>query len=589
MGLKAGLAWWAGNDRQIVNTTTNGVLPAMRALAEAPDGTIWAGADDGSIFRCAQEKLEAFRATDELAGQPVYSLYIDGSGTIWAGTFRGGLVRFAGGKFSRITAKQGLPVGIISQILEDKQGRLWLGTHQGIYCVAKQALNACMDGRAASVDYIAYDRHDGLPALECSDGYQPASWRGPDGKLWFTTVRGVVWVNPDELIAKSSPPRVLVEELSVDGQSVPLRAKQIVIPPGHQQYDFRFAAISFDAGDRARFRYRLDGYSGWVDADTLRTAHFGPLPPRDYRFQVIACNNEGIWNNVGATVKFTVKPYFYQTTWFLILAAASVIGGVALGVRRMALLKYRRKLAQMEKEHAIERDRARIAKDIHDDVGAGLTQITLLTELARRNPEQTAANLERITQSARNLTKAMDEIVWAVDPQHDTVAGLMDYISAYAEDYLRVAEVRCRMDLPVELPTTHVSAEVRYNLFLALKEVLNNIVKHAQATEVRLGLQLETDAFTLIVEDNGRGLSEVKTGEAPNGVTRIASGSGLGNLEKRLTAIGGRCEIHSEPGRGTRVALTVFLKNTASPVLAIGSNEPKNYIAQTGRVSRSTG
>jgi len=306
------------------------------------------------------------------------------------------------------------------------------------------------------------------------------------------------------------------------------------------------------------------------------------LPPREYKFRVIACNNDGVWNMTGATIKLTVQPYFYQTTWFLALVCVSALGGVALAVRRMAVLKYRRKLAQMEKEHAIERDRARIAKDIHDDVGAGLTQITLLTELARRNPDQTNANLERITQSARHLTKAMDEIVWAVDPQHDTVAGLMDYISAYAEDYLRVADVRCRMDLPVDLPTTHVSAELRYNLFLALKEALNNIVKHAKATEVHLRLQLEPNAFTLIVEDNGRGLPENKNGdghngdtEIQNGVIRIASGSGLGNLEKRLAAVGGRCEIDSAPGKGTRVSMTVFLKS-ASPLLVIGSKESEN-------------
>jgi signal transduction histidine kinase len=576
MGLKAGLAWWAGNDRQIMNTSTNGVLPAFRALAEAPDGTIWAGADDGTIFRCSPEKLEAFRADDELASQPVYSLHADSSGTLWAGTFRGGLVRFRNGKFSRITAKQGLPVGIISQILEDNEGRLWLGTHRGIYCVAKQALNACADGTASSVDYIAYDRHDGLPALECSDGYQPAAWHGPDGRLWFSTIRGVVWVNPDELIAKSSPPPVLVEEFNVDGKAFPIKADETTIPPGHQQYDFRFTALNFDAGNHARFRYQLEGYSGWVEADKVRTAHFGPLPPRDYKFHVIACNNDGVWNQSGATVKFTVRPYFYQTTSFLVLICASVLGGVAYAVRRMAMLKYRRKLAQMEKEHAIERDRARIAKDIHDDVGAGLTQITLLTELARRNPDQTNANLERITQSARHLTKAMDEIVWAVDPQHDTVAGLMDYVSAYAEDYLRVAEVRCRMDLPVDLPATHVNAELRYNLFLALKEALNNIVKHAQATEVHLRLQLEPNAFTLIIEDNGRGLPARKNGDTTNGVNRIASGSGLGNLEKRLAAIGGRCEIYSEPGRGTRVSMTVFLKHAASPLLVIGGKQSGN-------------
>jgi len=574
IGLKAGLAWWAGSDRQILATNGDNFLPAIRALAETPDGDVWAGADDGTIFRCTPEKLEAFHATDALAGQPIYALHSDVSGTLWAGTFRGGLVRFNHGKFSRITAKQGLPADVISQILEDNHGRLWLGTHQGIYCVNKLALNACADGRLDSVDYVVYGRHDGLPALECSDGYQPACWRGPDGKLWFTTVRGVVWVNPDVVTARSASPPVLVEELNVDGEPVPLTGGDIIVPPGHTQFDFRFTALNYDAGDRARFRYRLEGFdSGWVDAETLRTAHYGHLPPRTYRFHVIACNNEGVWNNAGAVVKFTVEPYFYQTASFFIFTGALVISGVAFGVRRAATRKYRRKLALMEKQHAIERDRARIAKDIHDDVGAGLTQITLLTELARRDPSQTSASLDRISGSARKLTKAMDEIVWAVDPQHDTVAGLMDYISAFAEDYLRVAEVRCRMDLPMELPATRVDAELRYNLFLALKEALNNIVKHAKATEVWLRLRLAPGRLTLEVEDNGQGLNA--SGNA-TGAERLSSGSGLGNLEQRLAAVGGRCEIHSAAGQGTRVEMTVFLKNAASPVVAIDAAGPVN-------------
>ncbi len=599
VGLKAGLAWWAGNNRQIFNVNPNGFMPAIRALAETPDGNVWAGADDGTIFRCNQNGLEAFHATDALANQPIYALHTDANGTLWAGTFRGGLVRFKDGKFSRITAKQGLPADIISQIQEDNHGRLWLGTHQGIFCVSKSALNACADGRVPSVDYVAYGRHDGLPALECSDGYQPASWRGPDGKLWFTTVRGVVWLNPDELTTQSAPPPVLLEDFVVDGEPVPLnedgksrmenvnargssaifhpQSSPIKISPGHTQFDFRFTALNFAGGDRARFRYKLEGYdSGWVDAETLRTAHYGRLPPRSYRFHVIACNNEGVWNNTGATIPFTVEPFFYQTDAFLFFAGAFIIGLVTFAARRAATRKYRRKLAVMENQAAIERDRARIAKDIHDDVGAGLTQITLLTELARREPAQTEANLDRITQSARKLTKAMDEIVWAVDPQHDTVAGLMDYISAYAEDYLRVADVRCRMDLPVELPATRVDAELRYNLFLALKETLNNIVKHAQATEVWLRLRLAPGRLVLEIEDNGRGLPADRSSDTSLGGNRIASGSGLGNLGKRLASVGGCCAIHSVAGQGTRVELTVFVKDLASPVVAIGKDEPVN-------------
>jgi len=173
------------------------------------------------------------------------------------------------------------------------------------------------------------------------------------------------------------------------------------------------------------------------------------------------------------------------------------------------------------------------------------------------------------------LTRAMDEIVWAVDPQHDTLDGLMDYISAYAEDFLHTAGIPCRMDLPVTLPAARVEAELRYNLFLALKEALNNVVKHAQATEVWLRLRIGPKTFTLIVEDNGRGISAAGGGGANEiGADRIAAGSGLANLEKRLAAVAGRCEIHSRPGHGTRVEMTVALHpSAASPIMAIGRNE----------------
>jgi signal transduction histidine kinase len=419
-------------------------------------------------------------------------------------------------------------------------------------------LDAIADGRTNTFDYVTFGLHAGLPSLECSDGYQPACWRGTDGRLWFTTTRGAVWVNPADLLSSFTPPLVYIDELRVDGELTSSSAGQTIIPPGHKQLDFRFTAISFDAGNLVRFRYRVLGLDpDWVDIDTLRTVQLRNVPSGSYRFQVIACNSQGAWNEVGASIAFRVLPFFYQTWWFKTLAAVIVVGGLSLAVRRAATRKYRRQLAQLEKQHAVERDRARIAKDIHDDIGAGLTQITLLTELARREPEQTGANLARITESARDLTRAMDEIVWAVDPQHDTLAGLMDYISAYAEDYLRVAEVRCRMDLPLDLPSTRVDAELRYNLFLAVKEVLNNVVKHAKATEVWLRLRLEARAVTLILEDNGQGISHPAAG-TPAG-TRISSGHGLGNLEERLSLVGGRCRIESLPGQGTRVEMTVTL------------------------------
>jgi signal transduction histidine kinase/ligand-binding sensor domain-containing protein len=575
-GLKTGLSWWSPTARWTFGTTNGMAASPVRTLAEAPDGVVWCGADDGALYRCEPERLQVFRANDSSADQPILSLLADKDGVIWAGTFRGGLLRFQNGHFKRFTAKEGLYADVIGQILEDDQNRLWLGTHRGIFCVSKESLNACAAGKAKTIDCVTYGRLDGLPTLEFADNYQPACWKGSDGRLWFTTVRGVVSAKPEELTAHSSPPPVVIEDVRVDGEPLELNAGKLVIPPGHKQFEFGFTALSFDAPDKTRFRFRIDGLDNdWVDADTRRTAHYGNLPPNDYKFRVTACSSQGVWNEAGAALLFTVQPYFYQTWWFLALAGISVLGASAALARRAAARKYRRHLAQLEQQHAIERDRARIAQDIHDDIGAGLTQITLLSELARREPAEIAAHLERISTSARHLTRAMDEIVWAVDPQHDTFNGLIDYVSAFAEDFLRVAGIRCRMDVPEELPNVRVEAEVRYNLFLAVKEALNNVVKHSGATEVWLRLRVEENGFTLTIEDNGRGCAvdglAVRT---PLNGDRLAHGAGLPNLEKRLTSVGGRCVVRSEPGNGTRIEMTIRLNGAplASPIVAIGRN-----------------
>lgn len=570
VGTKVNIGWYTLTSRRVFGTGNGVAESPVRALAEAPDGSIWSGADDGTLYHCEPTHVQAFQPADHVGLRPIWSLLVEPDGTVWAGTFRGGLLRFRNGQFTRFSTEQGLP-DVITQILEDKHGRLWLGTHQGIWCVGKSALDSCASGKAATVDVI---RHlGGLPTLVCSDGYQPACWKMDNGRLLFTTVKGVVSIDPDQMNDTTLPPPVAIEEMFVDGQPVSLHHQTIVIPPGHEQFEFRFTALCFDAPEQSRFRYRIDGLDkGWVEADTRRVADYGHLPPNNYRFQVIACNSDGVWNRTGATVVFTVLPYFYQTRWFIVLVSLLVLSGVGLTVRAVATRKYRRALLRLEQQHAIEKDRARIAKDIHDDIGAGLTQITLLSELARRQPGNAGAQLERISDAARDLTRAMDEIVWAVDPQRDTLVSLIDYISAYSEDFLRSAGIRCRMDFPASVPATQIDAELRYNLFLALKETLNNIVKHAQATEVWLRVRLAPGTFTLVVEDNGHGFETQNGGKAAPSGDRFNSGLGLPNLKRRMEAIGGRCEMRSSPEKGTRVEMMVVIDGVTSPVMAIGGN-----------------
>jgi len=588
LGTKAGVSCWTDAGRQVLEGTNSVSLPAVRALADGTRGAVWCGADDGTLYRCEGTKLEGFRATDALAEKSIRALVADADGTVWAGTFGGGLLRFRDHKFTRYAKREGLPSEIVSQILEDDHGRLWLGTQQGIYRVDKAQLDAVSAHTRSMVDCAAYGPSDGLPAAECSDGYQPACWRARDGRLWFTTTAGAVSVNPAEITDNPVPPPVFVEELRVDDEAEPLAKPRVLIGPGHNQIEFRFTALNFDAPDTTRFRYRIDGLdTDWVETDAARpTAQYWHLPPNNYVFHVTACNGDGIWNPTGATILFAITPHWYQAGWFLALSAVSALAGVGAGARIASARKYRRELSKIEQQHAVERDRARIAKDIHDDIGAGLTQITLLSELARREPQNCATHLDRISQSARHLTRAMDEIVWAIDPQHDTFSSLMDYASAYAEDFLFTAGIRCRMDVPGALPDVHVDTELRYNLFLALKEALNNIVKHSNASEVWLRLLHEPEGWTLVVEDNGQGLTPNGSPSSGKSV-RFSSGSGLLNLENRLAAVGGHCVVNSSPGHGTRVEMHLPAfplpdpnppesSSSSSPIVAIGEKSNDN-------------
>jgi signal transduction histidine kinase len=227
----------------------------------------------------------------------------------------------------------------------------------------------------------------------------------------------------------------------------------------------------------------------------------------------------------------------------------------------------RRRLELAERQRDIERERARIARDIHDDLGAQLTRITMMSESARgdlRNPGRADAELEKIYDTARALTRSMDEIVWAVSPRHDTLEGLAMYLEKFAHDWLATAGIRCRLDLPLQFPDWHLTSEVRHNVFLAFKEALHNAVKHSGAPEVLIRLTVKEKSFELAVEDNGRGFAPgEKAKDIPSAQGRAASGNGLENMRRRLAAIGGSCKIRSAPGAGTQVFFFVQFKASA--------------------------
>jgi len=572
VGTAVGLLHYQGGRTNWFTEDNGRALSDVRTMAEDSQGALWFGMAGGGLARLKNGSIQRFRTTDGLSSDFIECLHFDKEGTLWIGTFGGGLDRFKNARFAAINRKQGLPNSVIGDIEEDDWGFFWMSSHDGIIRVSEVELNRCADGEAGEVHCQTYGINDGMPTIECSEGLQPAGCKTADGRLWFPTSKGLVAVSPLDLEPNPLPPPVVIEEVRVDDRPVAegeSLSSHLKIPPGRHRFEFQYTGLSFVDPEEVRFQYRLNGFEkDWINAGTKRTVNYNYIPPGSYSFQVIARNNGGVLNETGASISFSVLPYFWQTLWFRILAWALIVAGSGGLVWFNTRRRMRQKLERLEWQRAIEHERARIAQDIHDDLGAHLTRISMLSESARGeldDPGRAATSLDQIYDIARESTRAMDEIVWAVSPRHDTLESLASYLEKFAQDLLATAGIRCRLDLPVQFPDWRLTAEVRHNLFLAFKEALHNVVKHSGASEVHIRAEARIAAFELAIEDDGRGFAPEAGGkDATDDSVRICPGNGLKNMTRRLTEIQGRCDIQSAPGRGTRVIFTVPLKYFAA-------------------------
>lgn len=563
VGTRDGLTRLQGD--QAISLISSSAFPVgdATALVQDPQGVIWCGFAQGGLARVAAGKVTLFRRKDGLASDSVQSLFADDDGALWIGMADNGLTRYAHGRFVNLGVAQGLVDRAICHIMDDGLGYVWLSTRHGLQRVAKTELNRCADGLIPRIGGQIYDQHDGLPTIEFTGGLQAAGCKTADGRLWFASSEGLVCVDPSRIRPNPTPPPVVIESLLIDGQVAASGFAAERLPPGHQRLEFRFGGLSFVAPNKVLFKYRLEGIDdGWVDAESKRTASYSRLPAGNYRFRVIACNNDGVWNFEGAALAFTVAPFLWQTWWFVGSCTLLVLVGVAMVARYVTRRRLQTKMEQLERQHALERERARIARDIHDDIGTSLIRIAMFSQskpTALDHPQPTATILARIYSTAREMTRALDEIVWAIDPRHDTLESLIRYMGSFAQELLGAAEIRCRLDLPLEVPAWPLTADTRHNLFLAFKEALHNVVKHAAATEVRILVEVRSHDFILMLRDNGRGFDrdQPRSGESP----RISSGNGLRNIEGRISQIGGRCEIGSQFGKGTVISFTIPVRS----------------------------
>ncbi len=557
-GTQNGLACW--NERGwTIYTTRDGLSDnSICAIAEDAEGGLWVGTEGRGLNCFRAGKFITYQAEPKgLPGNDISCLYLDPDGVLWVGTSGHGLARYYRGRWTRYSTDNGLASNSIDYIIEDRGGCLWIGSNAGLMRLQKKSLNDFAGGTAGSISCRTYGEADGLPTRECSAGSQPAACRTLDGRLWFPTTKGLISVNPAELMPNHQPPAVMIESVLVEGREQKTNRldstwnQSILVPPGYERLEIHYTGLNFTVPDAVRFKYRLEGHeAAWTEAGDTRVAYYSNLSPGHYYFHVTASNEDGVSNETGSVLEITVRPRFWQTGWFLAAIIVFFLGLVVAVVRYLSTQKLHRQLQALKQQEALEKERSRIARDLHDQLGANLTQVALLGEMAesdKNSPAEIESHAQQISQTARETTRSLDEIVWAVNPSNDTLDGLMNYACKYAQEYLALASLRYRADVPAQLPAIPIPPEVRHNVFLAFKEAVNNVVKHAQASEVWIRLQLQSGHFVLSIEDNGRGLD----GNAAK------SRNGLRNMRKRMEDIGGQFETGTASGRGTIVRLTV--------------------------------
>jgi len=557
----------------------------VRAICEDHTGRLWFGTE-GGLTLLENGKFINFTTTSGLSDNTITALYEDNAHTLWIGTQSGGLNRLRDGKIHAYTTVQGLFSDEIFEILEDDVGWLWMSCSKGVFRVRKDDFDAIDQGARESVVSIAYGKADGMESPQCNGSAKPAGYKTADGRLWFATSKGLVMVDPKSVKRNLIPPPVYIEQVVADKEqtarhhaaSIPIAPSDsapIRIGPGRGELEFHYCALSFQQPERCRFKYKLEDVDpDWIDAGSQRAAFYNNLSPGDYRFHVIACNPDGVWSASEASLGVVLAPHLWQTWWFRALAAAFVVGSVIGGARYVVVRRIKRKFELLEQRHAIERERGRIAQDIHDDLGSSLTRIMMLgerTEEGLTRHEDVGMHIRKIVTSARDTVQSLDEIVWAVNPENDTLDGLVSYITHYADEFFENTDIACRLEIPLELPAASLSAEARHDLFLVVKEAFHNCLKHSGATAIRVRFSVAAEMLQIMIDDNGRGFEFHTNGNGTashnsNGNGNGRKGNGLDNMRRRIASLGGQFSMTSAPRGGTQITFSVrLLRNSTTP------------------------
>ena len=567
-GTRVGLLKRVDEAWEFVQTQDGDLYGDIRSLAVDRRGALWVGTAGGGIGCLEDGYLIKYGRSEGLRTDNVWSIQpdLDDVNIVWAGTQGGGLSLIQNGKVETFTKSDGIPGNTISGMTDDGQGRLWLATEEGVACIRKSDVWAFVSGSNSMIYSKVFDSSDGLVSHNFSSGTQPTVCARGDGSLWFATSLGVAGLDLGKALAKSvpPPPPVIAEKLLVNDQvwRIPPGGEEITLPAGTQRLELGYGAVSFSSPKRIRYAYRLRGLEeSWVSADTRRMVYYSHMPPGSYRFEVMASTENGHWEGAPTELKLRIEPNFWQIPWVQRVGVAALVVAVIVVTYFVARLRQKRNLAELRQQHLILKERERIARDIHDDLGANLTRISMLSDMTVSDPhlsEDTNSMVGSIAACARNSVTSLDEIVWAINPRHDTLEGLFDYLSHYCHDYLEETEISLILEIPDDFPKVGITSETRYGILMIVKEALNNVVKHAGPCSVRLAVTENQGTVSVLLEDDGLGFDSSGCRTESNG---------LASMEARVRKLSGRIERRSELGRGTRIFFEIPVTKAKSKLV----------------------
>ncbi len=514
-------------------------------------GNFWAGTYGGGLYRIKDQVVTRYDTSNGLKGLSVYSIFEHSSGRVFVSTDNGGISEFNGIDFDFYGSEYGVSSNTMYSMEEDEEQNMWFSSNHGIYFYSSEDIRRLSLDLQEPVRFQHYTTEDGLPtnSMEATSNATTATIH--TGEMLFATSNGVAVLNPKHTRLDQTNFKTYVDELFVNNQIKDI-AESVILTPDENKVEIVYSALNFESPKKTKFRVRLEGIDeDWVYVQNRTTTYYDFLPDGDYVFHVSAIGPDGQWSNKTASLNFTVLPPFYKTWWFIGLCLLGFVGMGAGGVYWRSNLKLQALNRELETQHKIQKERERISRELHDNVGSQISNLITGIEISNLHVKSNQQNkalslLDNLDSDARAAMTDLRETIWLLDKEKVEFGIFLDHLNGYLNRQKRyLKEMNVEVHSTVD-PQFVLSPDRSLNLTRIIQEALNNANKYANASLFRIECDQKNQQISIEISDNGVGMETD---------AEIGAGNGLVNMRERAELMNAALLIESKQGAGTKITL----------------------------------